>query len=77
MEDIRSLIDDKLDKALALAGELQDNPELGFSEFESSSILRRYWENLDLEVPGLELRQESRGQGKDRQCVFSQNSMPL
>ena len=52
MEDIGLLIDEKLDKALALAGELQDNPELGFSEFGSSAILRRYWEGLGLEVQG-------------------------
>ena len=52
MEDIRLLIDDKLEEALSLAKELQDNPELGFSEYESSSILRRYWESLGLEVQG-------------------------
>ncbi len=41
-----------LAKALQLAAELQACPELGFSEFKSSEILRRYWEELGLEVEG-------------------------
>ena len=52
MEDIKSLINNNLEKALSLAKELQDHPELGFSEFESSAILRRYWEALGLDVQG-------------------------
>ena len=52
MEDIGLLINEKLADALSLAKELQDNPELGFSEFRSSEILRRYWEGLGLEVQG-------------------------
>ena len=52
MEDIGLLINEKLKGALSLAKELQQHPELGFSEYESSSILRRYWESLGLEVQG-------------------------
>ena len=52
MEDIGLLINEKLEGALSLAKELQQHPELGFSEYESSSILRRYWESLGLEVQG-------------------------
>ena len=77
MEDIGLLINGKLDSALSLAKELQQHPELGFSEYESSAILRRYWESLGLEVQGpfagTGIKARIRGAGKGPTvCLLSE-----
>ncbi len=52
MEKERRIVEKHIGKALDLAAELQACPELGYSEFGSSEILRRYWQDLGLEVEG-------------------------
>lgn len=52
MLDIKDEVSRNIDKAVSLALELQANPELGYREFKSSAILRRYWEDLGLKVEG-------------------------
>lgn len=45
-------LEDYIEKALDLAEELKAHPELGYNEYESSAILRKYWEGLGLKVEG-------------------------
>ncbi|MBR2281010.1 MAG: amidohydrolase [Spirochaetales bacterium] len=52
MIDIKEEVNRNIDEAVSLALELQSKPELGYKEFYSSSILKRYWESLGLKVEG-------------------------
>ena len=52
MENEERIVGKHMDKALELVSELQSCPELGYSEFKSCEVIRRYWQELGLEVEG-------------------------
>lgn len=52
MTEIKKIIEKNIDSVLSLARELKSHPELGFEEFESSAIVRKYWESIGLKVEG-------------------------
>lgn len=52
MPDIAKIVNRCIPSITSMANELLASPELGFFEYKSSDIVRRYWEALGLKVEG-------------------------